>query len=155
MVIAGIWSHGAAFDVYMDQIRPGRFPAAAQPDILRATQKVRVLAKHWPQVAVLQLQIPASVDQPLQYYGKEQAAQMRTLARADRQPAACCSATCWHLPEPAIQHTDGAVRATQDELYMHQLSDACLEATRRLLGPHRALMWIRYASPQPAHYLSS
>ena len=31
----------------------------------------------------------------------------------------------------------------QDELYLHQLSDTCLEAVRRLLGPRRALLWIR------------
>ena len=31
----------------------------------------------------------------------------------------------------------------QDDLYLHTLSDACLEAVRRLLGPRRALLWIR------------
>ena len=35
--------------------------------------------------------------------------------------------------------------AVQDELYLQYLTDACLDAVRGLLGPRRALLWIRSA----------
>ena len=51
---------------------------------------------------------------------------------------------CW--PSSLDMHASCCC-ALQDELYLHQLSDACLEAARRLLGPRRALLWIRCLLP--------
>ena len=48
-----------------------------------------------------------------------------------------------HRTSVLLQPCYDLVVCMQDELYLQQLADACLEAVRRLLGPRKALLWIR------------
>ena len=89
------------------------FPAAAQPNLIRAQQKVcRKVCSPVPRALLKQR--PAPVQPP------------------DSPPVTAGD------PLPAVASLSSLM---QDELYLQHLTDGCHDVVRRVLGPHRALRW--------------
>ena len=120
-------------------------PPAAQPDVVRAAQKVNPHSKVFSAAKMLLQQSAQthqrtsvcclSLTEPCSHYNTASRCMHHCAAWGQSMPFSLCIRPTIMLQQRLL--------AMQDELYRQHLTDACHDAVRQLLGPRKALLWSR------------